>query len=264
MMDGPPTRVAGSATGAGSDGSARQGLSLLVAEDSADIRMVVEAYLEGSAHTAIFAGDGREALQLFMARRFDLVLMDIQMPVMDGLVATRAIRAFECEEARTSTPIVACTASAAPEDIEASRLAGCNHHLRKPVQKRALLELLDRVTGSGGSETANGGDGVPSSIDVHVPAGLKSFAPAYLEARRRDVTDAAVLLDTGDLDQVSQIAHKMAGSGGLFGFRPLSELGALLEASARVADRAGMEEHLQALRVYLARVRLPPRPTIHE
>jgi CheY-like chemotaxis protein len=264
IKDGSPAGVAAAVAGAVSDGSAPRGVSLLVAEDSADIRMVFEAYLRGSPHTATFAADGREALRLFMARRFDLVLMDLQMPVMDGIMATRAIRAIESEEARTPTPIVACTASAAPEDIEASRLAGCNGHLRKPIGKGALFELLDRVPDRGASETGNAAIELPSSTEVHVPPGLESFAPAYLEARRRDVTDAAVLLAAGDFDQLREIAHKMAGSGGLYGFQRVTELGALLEASARVADRAGVEEHLKALRVYLARVRLSPGSTIQE
>jgi HPt (histidine-containing phosphotransfer) domain-containing protein len=78
------------------------------------------------------------------------------------------------------------------------------------------------------------------------------------------VAEAAVLLGSGDFEQLSQIAHRMAGSGGLYGFGRLTELGALLEASARAADRAGMDEHLQALRVYLTHVRLPPGSTIQE
>jgi CheY-like chemotaxis protein len=219
-------------------------------------------YLEGSPHTATFATDGREALQLFRARRFDVVFMDMQMPVMDGLVATRAIRAFECEEAHIPVPIVACTASGRPEDIAASRLAGCEDHLQKPFERHALLELLTRLTDRPISGTRNG-NGVPSSIEVDVPTGLESFAPAYLEARRSDVTAATVRLATGDFDQLGQIAHKMAGSGGLYGFQGLTELGALLEAAARAADRAAMEEHLQALRLYLTRVRLPPDSAIH-
>jgi CheY-like chemotaxis protein len=263
MRNGSPTR--GAAAGARPDGSARQGLSLLVAEDSPVIRRVFQVHLEDSPHTLTFATDGREALQLFRARRFDVVLMDIQMPVMDGLVATRAIRAFECEEAHIPIPIVACTASARPEDIGASRLAGCNDYLQKPFGKHALFQVLDRVTNGGDSEPGNVENGVPSSIEIDVPTRLKSFAPAYLEARRRDVTAATVLLATGDFDQLGQMAHKMAGSGGLYGFQGLTELGARLEASALAADRAGIEEHLQALRVYLTTVRLPPgsaMPTI--
>jgi HPt (histidine-containing phosphotransfer) domain-containing protein len=65
------------------------------------------------------------------------------------------------------------------------------------------------------------------------------------------------LLASGDFDELSDVAHKMAGSGGLYGFHLLTELGAALDASARAADRVGGEKHLQELREYLARLRLP-------
>jgi signal transduction histidine kinase/DNA-binding response OmpR family regulator len=227
-------------------------LSILVAEDFADNRVLIDAYLQGSPHTITFAEDGQHTVTLFMAGRFDLVLMDIQMPVMDGLEATRAIRSFESQEARTPVPIVALTANAGPEAVAASRTAGCNDHLSKPIAKRALLDAIGRVLDGG---TADGA-GTDSDIQIEVPEGLEALGPAYLDARRRDVAAASALLAGGDFDALRQMGHNMAGSGSSYGFARLTELGALLELAARAGDNDASARHLVNLRSYLGRVHL--------
>jgi signal transduction histidine kinase/DNA-binding response OmpR family regulator len=232
--------------------SPSRSLSILAAEDFADNRVLIEAYLQGSPHTITFAQDGRQTVTLFMAGRFDLVLMDIQMPVMDGLEATRAIRSFESQEARKPVPIVALTANAGPEAIAASRMAGCNDHLSKPIAKRALLDAIGRVLDTGTSAGA-GGDG---DIRIEVPEGLEALGPAYLEARRGDVASASALLAGGDFDALRHMAHNMAGSGSSYGFARLTELGALLEQAARAGDKDAAARHLVNLRGYLGRVHL--------
>jgi CheY-like chemotaxis protein len=116
---------------------------ILVAEDSADNRLLVQAYMKGSPHLLTFAEDGKAAVDLFVASDFDLVLMDMQMPIMDGLTATRTIRAIERERGGASIPVVALTANARSQDIEMSRNAGCNAHLSKPISKHKLLSLIE-------------------------------------------------------------------------------------------------------------------------
>jgi len=228
----------------------RCGLSILVAEDFADNRVLIEAYLRGSPHTLTFADDGRHTLELFIAGRFDLVLMDIQMPVMDGLEATRAIRAFEGERVRPATPVIAVTANARPEDMQTSRAAGCTDHLSKPLSKRALLRAIQRVESQASVDIASRED----AVDIEVPEGLEHLIPPYLEARRRDVEEGGVLLARGDFAGVAAIGHKMKGTGSSYGFRLMTELGASLEHSARAGDGDRSAQHLQTLHAYLARV----------
>ena len=79
---------------------------------------------------------------LGQAGAFDVVLMDVQMPVMDGYAATRAIRAWEVAMQRLPTPVIALTANAVKEDMERSLAAGCDDHLTKPIKKRVLLDAL--------------------------------------------------------------------------------------------------------------------------
>jgi signal transduction histidine kinase/CheY-like chemotaxis protein len=120
------------------------GLSILVAEDSPDNQRLVEAYLKGTNHRMEIAENGRVAYEMYKAKQYDLVLMDVQMPVMDGLTATRMIREWERHERRNSVPILALTAHAYEEQAQASLAAGCSAHMTKPVRKGALLSEIEK------------------------------------------------------------------------------------------------------------------------
>jgi signal transduction histidine kinase/ligand-binding sensor domain-containing protein len=119
-------------------------LRILLADDSPQNRLLVTAYLKATGDELETAENGRAALDMFAARRYDLVLMDIHMPVLDGHEATRAIRELEMTHGWPRTPIVALTAHAFAEDVENSRQAGCDAHLVKPISRGALLTALDR------------------------------------------------------------------------------------------------------------------------
>ena len=125
-----------------------EGLSILLAEDAEDNAVLVEAYLGKTPHRLELVGDGFAAVEAFRDGVYDLVLMDIQMPVMDGYEATRAIRGWERERGRRPTPIVALTAHALKEDQQRSIGAGCDAHLTKPIKKRQLLDAIERYGGA--------------------------------------------------------------------------------------------------------------------
>jgi signal transduction histidine kinase/CheY-like chemotaxis protein len=125
------------------------GLRLLIAEDSIDNRLLLGAYLKGGAYAITFADDGKQAVDAFLAGQFDLILMDTQMPVMDGLAATSAIRAIEREQGRTRTAIVSLSANALKANIEATRKAGCDGHLAKPISKRTLIDAIEEYRNGG-------------------------------------------------------------------------------------------------------------------
>ncbi|KAF4516035.1 hypothetical protein B566_EDAN000272 [Ephemera danica] len=115
---------------------------ILLAEDIEDNRAVVTLFLKGTAYELFYAENGAAAVKQFQSSPFDLVLMDMQMPVMDGYAATAAIRDWERRHQRTPTPILALSANAFKEDIERSAAAGCTTHLTKPIKKKTLLEAL--------------------------------------------------------------------------------------------------------------------------
>ncbi len=120
-------------------------LRVLVVDDHPANRRIVELILAQAGAEAHCAENGAEACRAFEEETFDLVLMDIQMPVMDGISATRQIRAMESRWARQRTPIVMLTANVLPECVEASAAAGADRHLPKPVQPAALFAAMHEV-----------------------------------------------------------------------------------------------------------------------
>ncbi|MBF0368645.1 MAG: PAS domain S-box protein [Magnetococcales bacterium] len=121
------------------------GLSILLVEDSADNRLLIELYLKKSPHELAFAENGLQGVEAFKSGHYDLVFMDIQMPVMDGYTATREIRAWEKETGAKPTPIVALSAHALKEATQKALDSGCNVHLTKPIRKKRLLEFLKQL-----------------------------------------------------------------------------------------------------------------------
>jgi signal transduction histidine kinase/ActR/RegA family two-component response regulator len=126
----------------------RSKLSILLADDVDVNCMVVEAFLNDSPYRLTTVEDGFQAFEQFKTGVFDIVLMDINMPGMDGYEATKKIREWEKEKQLLPTPVLALTANAMKDDIEKSRGAGCNHHLSKPIRKKSLLEAIDSFTSS--------------------------------------------------------------------------------------------------------------------
>ena len=127
--------------------AAERPLRILLAEDSPDNRLLIRAYFKNLPYALETAENGSIALDKFKASPHDLVLMDMQMPVMDGLAATRALRQWEREQGLARTPIIALTASALERDVEQSLAAGCDVHLSKPIRKRVLLDAISEAVG---------------------------------------------------------------------------------------------------------------------
>ena len=117
-------------------------LRILLAEDSPDNCIITMAYLEDTPYRVQIAETGAIACKMFEAGHYDLVLMDRQMPVMDGLTATRTIRAWEQANHRPPTPIIALTASALKGDREMCLAAGCTAFLTKPIKQEVLLQAI--------------------------------------------------------------------------------------------------------------------------
>ncbi|GAW40727.1 Sensory/regulatory protein RpfC [Brevundimonas sp. SH203] len=121
-------------------------MRLLVADDHPTNRRVIELILAQTPAKIVMVENGAEAVEAFRADAFDLVLMDMQMPVMDGLTATQEIRLHEAAMGLARTPIVMLTANAMPEHVAAGRAAGADHHLAKPFNAAELLGLVAAPT----------------------------------------------------------------------------------------------------------------------
>ncbi len=211
---------------------------------------------------------------MFAAGNYDLVLMDRQMPVMDGLTATRAIRAWEQANDRPPTPIIALTASALKGDRENCLAAGCTAFLTKPIKQEVLLQAIREqfmVVLPSSKEPSIRKD---PSLLLGSPK-LAAGIPAFLQNRRKDVITMLDALARDDWKTVERLGHSMNGSGASFGFQTITDIGAALEREARSADTDASRKWVGELSRYLDRVEhvqsghgsefvQPPPPHIRE
>lgn len=119
---------------------------ILLVEDNPDNRMLIKAYLKKTEHTLDEAENGEIAVEMYQKNKYDLVFMDVQMPVMDGHQATRLIRKWEEENNKPRTKIISLTAHAIKEEVDKCLEAGCDSHLSKPIKKDTLLQTIDELS----------------------------------------------------------------------------------------------------------------------
>ncbi|MGN7613213.1 response regulator [Magnetococcales bacterium HHB-1] len=119
-------------------------LAILLADDAEDNHLLVAAFLKKTPHHLHCVSNGQECLDAFMKGNYDMVLMDIQMPLLDGLEATKAIRSFEKQMKKQPATIIALTAHATREFMEQAIEAGCDLHATKPITRNRLLELVNQ------------------------------------------------------------------------------------------------------------------------
>lgn len=123
-------------------------IPILLVEDSEDNRMVIDLFLKDTPYKISYAENGKRGLEKYKEGNYGIVLMDIQMPIMDGYEATKAIRQYEEENNLIPTPIMALTANAFQEDEQRALDCGCTAHMAKPVKKKKLLRALEEYLGS--------------------------------------------------------------------------------------------------------------------
>ena len=226
---------------------------ILLVEDSPDNRTITMAYLQDTPYRVEIAENGAVAFEKFTAGEYDLVLMDRQMPVMDGLTATRAIRAWEEANHRPPTPIIALTASALKGDQEKFVAAGCTAYLTKPIKQEVLLQAIKDhsmvVPASSNEESSRG-----NAILVHANPKLTDLIPGFLQNRRHDVAAMLYALNMGDFAIVENLGHGMKGAGGSWGFQGITDIGTALERAAESADNEGSRKWVDELSRYLDRV----------
>jgi CheY-like chemotaxis protein len=167
--------AAGAVAGNAPASAERRNLRVLLVEDNAANQLLARRLLEKQGHTVAVADDGAVAIEMFDSQRFDLVLMDVEMPRMDGLKATGVLRRKE-RESGGHVPIVALTAHVMTGDRERCLRAGMDYYLSKPLRPAALLEAMDRLC----PDSVSGGAG--AHLELPEPAG---GAQSYVLDRNR-------------------------------------------------------------------------------
>jgi PAS domain S-box-containing protein len=218
-------------------------LSILLVEDSTDNRTITVAYLQDTPYQVDIAANGAVGYEKFTAGHYDLVLMDRQMPVMDGLTATRAIRAWEQANHQPPTPIIALTASALKGDQEKCVAAGCTAYLTKPIKQQVLLQAIKAHS-------------IVGRILVRAIPQFADLTPGFLLNCRQDVVAMRDALDRSDFETVERLGHDMKGNGGSWGFQVLTDMGGALERAAERADTDASRKWVGELSRYLDRVEI--------
>ena len=229
---------------------ALQSLRILLAEDSPDNCTITMAYLEDTPYRIEIAETGAIACAKFKSGRYDLVLMDRQMPVMDGLTATRTIRAWEQANKQPPTPIIALTASALKGDREMCLAAGCTAFLTKPIKQEVLLQAI-RDYSIVVSASAKEQISMAKAILFRPTDKFASRVPDYLQNCRRNIIVMLAALDRIDFETVMNLGHQMSGSGGMFGFQSITDICSAIEQAAKSCDTDATHRWVSELSSYL-------------
>jgi len=212
------------------------GIRVLLVEDNSENMILLQAYLENLSLSLDFASNGMEALEKRQQRDYDLVLMDIQMPVMDGYTATREIRSWESGKGLPGVPIVALTAHALSGARRESMEAGCAEHLTKPVDRKDLIEAIAKFSKRPAAQV--------EIIPDPLPEGIEALRPSYLAKRLLDLARLRDALGAGDFATIQSIGHNCKGTGRGYGFPEISSAGAAVERAARALDADGVAESI--------------------
>lgn len=242
----------------GAKNKLQAGTRILAAEDNPENVVLLQAYLHGLPVELEIAADGVEAVEKRCAGEFDLVLMDIQMPNMDGYAATRAIRAWEKRNRSPAVPIVALTAHALMGASQQSLEAGCDAHLSKPVERDQLIEFIARFATNSAPPPANPDASAPRDLLPRqappprlpatvagplgvIDASILELQPRYLANRRRDLLALQQALAAGDFETIRSIGHNCKGTAKGYGFPEISVASAAVEQAARSRDPESLE-----------------------
>ncbi len=221
----------------------RSALRILLAEDNAMNQKVALRLLERLGYRADIANNGLQAIEALERRPYDVVLMDVQMPELDGLDATRQI--VERWPAETRPRIIAMTANALPEDREACFAAGMNDYVAKPIRAEELAAALKRArplsaNGDGGSDTVEQMNLDDDALQNLRDLGGEDFLGEVIDAFLADApTLLATLrssLDEGNTEELRRAAHTLKSNGATLGAKGFAELCRTLEQRAKAGE----------------------------
>jgi CheY-like chemotaxis protein/HPt (histidine-containing phosphotransfer) domain-containing protein len=255
-------RPVGPEVASGSEATGGAPLQVLVADDNAVNQQLALALLKKMGYRADFATNGAEVLEALARRPYDVVLMDVEMPVMDGLEASRRIN--EEWPAGQRPRIIAMTANAMQGDRETCLAAGMDDYLSKPIRREELAAALAgaEARGVSGEDSAPAGElDDPGPVDlaeleaaVGDPTFVRELISTFLKDAPGLVGELRSSLEQGDLQELRRAAHTLKSNGRTFGATGLAALSEELELSARTGTLADAVELVTRIEKEYARV----------
>ena len=257
ILDKPPADVVGDIMSQEASGDQLSGLKILLVEDGDSNRKLIRVTLARTGADMVTAENGKIALQLANQGEFDLVLMDMQMPVMDGYTATRILR-----ERGFEGPIVALTAHAMKGDRERCELAGCSGYLSKPIDMDDLIQTVSRATHrkprrvdtvetTGAPRSAAASVIIPREVRSMLPTDdpeIREIVAEFAESLSSGIDRMGVANDEGDYEELLRLAHWLKGAGGTVGFDCFTEPAGQLEKYAAERKDGEINSTLAQLR----------------
>jgi signal transduction histidine kinase/CheY-like chemotaxis protein len=236
-------------------------LRILLAEDNAVNQKVAVSLLSRLGHQVIVAADGQAAIDAYRRQVFDVILMDVQMPLVSGYDATRAIREIE-RTTGAHVPIIAMTARAMKGDRETCLQAGMDDYLSKPIHGQLVMEVIRRTLGTSPSSPAAAVLDQATALEL-----VGGDHEALQEVRGLCVRETPLLLDeieralaSADGQALAAAAHTLRGMYLVFGPNELTVIGGQLEELSIAGDLAGAAAACEPLRSVAARLMTPLRP----
>ena len=242
------------------DGGADRVRRILVVDDNSTNLFLVKDFLKLLPGFEVEAVDGGEvAVERATTTCFDLILMDMQMPGVDGRAATRRIRQFELEHGRPEVPIIAFTAHSLEIELAEATAAGCNGHLVKPAKKQKVIDtvlshLRMPLMAAGEERLPNADQASSLPIWALGQEQLRGHTGDYLTRLAESLTLAEAAFKAHDFNTVKEISHKWIGAGSGLGLPEISDEGGLLQNAARLSDEPTMGAQLARIRDYIERL----------
>ncbi|MEY2633019.1 MAG: hypothetical protein RIR00_1673, partial [Pseudomonadota bacterium] len=218
---------------------AQMALNVLLVEDHPVNQKLTINLLEKWGHAIVVANHGQEALDLLEHRHFDLILMDMQMPVMGGLEATRLIREREAAHRGRRTPIIAMTANAMLGDRDACFAAGMDDFLAKPIRARDLLEKMQTVAGY--NRQSSVGFDYAAALAAADREILDILSGLFLDSFTSELEKLRRAIEQKDVAQIHRLAHTLKGSLAAFGAEPARRAAVEIEAAAGLGDSGRLQ-----------------------
>jgi PAS domain S-box-containing protein len=248
-------------------------LHILVADDHLSNRKVIEIFLKNDPVVLDFALNGQEAVEKFMSKPFDMIIMDMEMPVLNGLKATQEIRQIEAlQEREKSIPIIFLTAHALDEHQNKCYGVGGTACLTKPVKYQKIIETIQeyavpvsRIDSGLENNDMNDPDknntvetelntpiddlneydiletdpdfDMPDFSDVDVQNSMAELLPFFIESTQKDLVQIKNAMEENDLETVRRVGHSLKGASGAYGQDEIGQIGASIETAALAGDR---------------------------
>jgi CheY-like chemotaxis protein len=244
---------------------------ILLVDDDEYNRLVLQRYLPSPPFTVETAVNGLAATEAIARQWPDIVLIDMEMPVMDGLDTVGWIREHEAAEGRRPCLVVMMSSNDDAESIRRGLAAGSDRYLPKPFTRETLLATLHELdTGDptvpptaspldlnlAEASPSNQQPPVAPDAPVRVDPQLRPEVPAFLDSRRKLVEAMAAALESGDRAELRAVAHRAAGGLALFGFQWAAWQSRRISAQAGAGELAQLREAVQRLREHLATVQV--------